>query len=370
AAGRRGDARGAEEAPVERVWRARVQAEVEAREGLHARIGEGVHNTLAVEAVGHQPLDQVAPAAVLVGPADTRGEQRPAGEDEEETAAGRGHAAMFGLPGREKEDAGDPHHEDRGEARALPEVESEPEHRIASGPAGGRAARRVLDVLLELLPERLLRRLLAVVDERADRLAELVERDGPDRGFALDHLIAVDPERDFVLVLGIEREELLAGDLIHLLARRACRLGRYETAEHRAHCQRTHDPTLLHDALREAPPRLSRDVVWPSRYSESWARSCHFAPAMLVLEAPQSPLDCRWWRSMVPCAQRGQRARSMPVRRRRGVRQSVGCGAVGGGAAPARGRRAWAVLSDADSPPGSPYLPRGPAHLSGAKYGA
>ena len=27
-------------------------------------------------------------------------------------------------------------------------------------------------------------------------------------------------------------------------------------------------------------------------------------------------------------------------------------------------------LSDADSPPGSPYLPRGPAHLSGAKYGA
>ena len=27
-------------------------------------------------------------------------------------------------------------------------------------------------------------------------------------------------------------------------------------------------------------------------------------------------------------------------------------------------------LSDADSPPGSPYLPRGPAHPSGAKYGA
>src|SRR5205814_4452843 len=45
---------------------------------------------------------------------------------------------------------------------------------------------------------------------------------------------------------------------------------------------------------------------------------------------------------MVPCAQRGQRARSMPVRRRRSVRQSVGCGAVVGGAAPARRRRAWA----------------------------
>jgi hypothetical protein len=27
-------------------------------------------------------------------------------------------------------------------------------------------------------------------------------------------------------------------------------------------------------------------------------------------------------------------------------------------------------LSDGDSPPGSPYLPRGPAHLSGAKYEA
>src|SRR6266403_1948226 len=47
---------------------------------------------------------------------------------------------------------------------------------------------------------------------------------------------------------------------------------------------------------------------------------------------------------MVPCAQRGQRARSTPVSRRRRVRQSrgVGGGGVVRGAAPARRRRAWA----------------------------
>src|SRR5262245_23946317 len=88
-----------------------------------------------------------------------------------------------------------------------------------------------LEVLLELLPERLLRGRLAVVDERADRLAELVEGDGADRRVPFRDLVAVDPKGDLVLIVRVEREELLAGDLIDLLALRVRRTRRHQTEQ-------------------------------------------------------------------------------------------------------------------------------------------
>src|SRR5215510_16500821 len=118
---------------------------------------------------------------------------------------------------------------------------------------GERAPRSVLEVALQLLPERLFGRLLAVLDQCADRLAELVERDRPDRCLALRALVAVDPVGDLVLVVGVEREELLAGDLVHLLAlaRRARRPGADEPAEHHACGHEPDDPTCSHAILLE-----------------------------------------------------------------------------------------------------------------------
>src|SRR2546428_1599660 len=70
-------------------------------------------------------------------------------------------------------------------------------------------------MLLELLPERLPRSGFALVHEGADGLAELVERHRSDGGVALRDLVAVDPVGDPLLVIRIEREKLLARDLVH-----------------------------------------------------------------------------------------------------------------------------------------------------------
>src|SRR6267142_426149 len=77
--------------------------------------------------------------------------------------------------------------------------------------------RRTLEMLLDLLPERLPRSGLAVVHEGADGLAELVERYRPDGDVALRDPVAIHPVGEPLLVVRIEREKLLARDLIHLL---------------------------------------------------------------------------------------------------------------------------------------------------------
>src|SRR5207253_106785 len=79
-----------------------------------------------------------------------------------------------------------------GRRRSRPEA-------VARGARARRDAPKItgaLEVLLQLLPERLLRGHLAVVDQGADGLTELVERDRADDGFALRGLVAVDPVRD------------------------------------------------------------------------------------------------------------------------------------------------------------------------------
>src|SRR5262249_37068907 len=104
AAASRGDARGAEEAVVERVRLARVEPELEPVEALHPRVDEDARHLLAVEAGGGQAVDQVAPAARVVGGGQAGREERPAEERDEGQSAGRGHRAMFNLPGRENQD--------------------------------------------------------------------------------------------------------------------------------------------------------------------------------------------------------------------------------------------------------------------------
>src|SRR5207244_3085361 len=115
-------------------------------------------------------------------------------------------------------------------------------------PPSGVAA---LQVLLELLPERLLGGRLAVLDEGADGLTELVERDRADDGLALRGLVAVDPVRDALLVIQVQGEKLLARDAIDLLllGRRADRAGGDQTADDRAQRDGSDDELLLHDAL-------------------------------------------------------------------------------------------------------------------------
>src|SRR5580765_5102426 len=121
--------------------------------------------------------------------------------------------------------------------------------RAASGHAGRAPRRRVLEVLLQLLPEGFLGRRLAVVDELTDRLSELVEGDGTDGCLALRDLIPVDPERDLVLVGRVHREELLAGDLVHLLRLAGSADGAREEqrSERRSGRDRADDPMLSHE---------------------------------------------------------------------------------------------------------------------------
>src|SRR5262245_22657728 len=157
-------------------------------------------------------------------------------------------------------------------------------------PAGGDAwrSRGTLEVLLHLLPERLLRRLLAVLDQGADRLAELVERDRADGRLALGLRVAVDPVGDPVLVVRLEREELLAGDLVHLLRGGGSGPRCQEASEGRAGCRACDDP-LLHRvpslecrALQLARERRPGCVVARPREVSSKravARAWQFAPA-------------------------------------------------------------------------------------------
>src|SRR5262245_11696461 len=93
---------------------------------------------------------------------------------------------------------------------SSPQHGEAPPPRSTGSASGNEQVDRVpslLQILLHLLPERLLGRLLAVVDERADRLAELVEGDRADRCLALRLGVAVDPVRDPVLVVRVEGEE-------------------------------------------------------------------------------------------------------------------------------------------------------------------
>src|SRR6185369_1935602 len=73
------------------------------------------------------------------------------------------------------------------------------------------------DMLLQLLPERLLRGHPAILHQRPDGVPELVEGNRADGRLALRLLVAVDPVRDSLLVVRIECEELFARDLIHAL---------------------------------------------------------------------------------------------------------------------------------------------------------
>src|SRR5262245_32993282 len=164
-------------------------------------------------------------------------------------------------------------------------------------PAGGDAwrSRGTLEVLLHLLPERFFGRLLAVLDQGADRLAKLVERDGADGSLALGLRVAVDPVGDPVLVVRLEREELLAGDLVHLLRGGGRGPGDHEAAERDAECRRGGDPLLHWDFLLEMPdvaaqPRRRRvtcrglrplrdhtgrtAILWPPRARRSITARC------------------------------------------------------------------------------------------------
>src|SRR5262249_36321318 len=108
-----------------------------------------------------------------------------------------------------------------------------------------------LQVLLELLPERFLRRRLAVVDQGADGLPELVEGDHADGGFALRDLVAVDPVGDALLVVRVHGEKLFARDLIHLLLFRfrSHLSSSHEGGDHEARGGRADDPMLAHVSL-------------------------------------------------------------------------------------------------------------------------
>src|SRR2546422_1003476 len=69
-------------------------------------------------------------------------------------------------------------------------------------------------MLLELLPERLFRSLLAVFHDFPDWLAELVELDDLDGGFAVAFLITVYPVGDTLLGGRSHLQKLFAGDLM------------------------------------------------------------------------------------------------------------------------------------------------------------
>src|SRR5437016_5812452 len=106
-------------------------------------------------------------------------------------------------------------------------------------------------MLLELLPERLPRRGLALVHEGDDRLAELVERHRSDGGVALRDLVAVDPVGDPLLAIPSEREDLLSRDLVDflLLGRGTYRCRSPQPSEYHPRGLRADDPVVAHDFL-------------------------------------------------------------------------------------------------------------------------
>src|SRR5437016_1886636 len=113
--------------------------------------------------------------------------------------------------------------------------------------------RGTLEVFFEFLPQRLLRSRPAILHQGADGLPEFVERHRADSSLLVLRLgVAVHPVGDTLLVVGIELEELLACDLVHLLTPglRLRRTSEHQAAEHKTHGYRAYDPIVSHKYLQ------------------------------------------------------------------------------------------------------------------------
>jgi hypothetical protein len=89
AAPRGRDARRAEEAPIARARLGRREPEREPRERRHARVGERREGPLAGDPVGGEAVDEVRPAADVIGVGDARPEHEPAEQSAQDSRHAR-----------------------------------------------------------------------------------------------------------------------------------------------------------------------------------------------------------------------------------------------------------------------------------------